>query len=384
MGDSTTRPKATRRKYLWLFIILLAIALAWWLWPDSGVKKDGLGFGFGGAQSTPVAVAKLEMGAIDRSISALGTVTAVKTITIRSRVEGTLLALNFNDGQIVKQDDVLAIIDPEPFQIKLDQALGQQAQHKAQMVSAKLDLDRFEKLYKQDSVALQQLDDARARYNELLGQSKSDAAAVEDARLQLEYTKIKAPAAGRLGIRKLDIGNLIRAGDSDGLVVLTQDQPIDVVFSITQSNLPELLSKYNSESALQVQLYDRSNTEVVATGELKAIDNQIDTATGTVQLKARFSNSDRSLFPNQFVQVRLLLGEQTGLIVPLRAIQMGSSGEYVYRVDAEDEVSMAPVTSLVDDGVNAVVKTDLEAGDRVVVQGTDRLRTGSKVEIIED
>lgn len=382
MGNSTTRPKATRRKYVLLLIIGLIAALAWWFWPG-GASKNGLGFGFRG-QATPVAVATVKQGAIDRSISALGTVTAVKTITIRPRVEGTLLELYFADGALVKKDEVLALIDPEPFQIKLDQALGQQAQHQAQMDLAKRDLARLEKLYKQDSVALQQLDDARAKYKELMGLAKSDAAAVADARLQLAYTQIKAPVAGRLGIRKLDIGNLVSAGDSNGLVVLTQDQPIDVKFAIAQINLPELLDKYNNESALTVLLLDQSNTELIASGELTAIDNQIDTATGTVQLKAQFANSKRNLFPNQFVQVRLLLGQQEGLLVPLRAIQMGSAGEYVYVVDENNEVAMVTVSTLVDDGVNAVVKTELQAGARVVVQGTDRLRSGSKVEIIED
>lgn len=341
-----------------------------------------MSFGFGG-QTTPVAVAEVRHGSIDRSLSALGTVVASQTVVVRPRVEGTLLELNFSDGQLIEKDDLLALIDPEPFEISLEQALGQQLQNQAQLDLAKNDLARYEKLYKQDSIARQQLDDARANVSQLEGQAKIDAAAVADARLQLSYTQIKSPGDGRLGMAKIDEGNLVGPGDSDGIVVLTQDQPIDVNFAVSQGNIPALLPKYNAGS-LRVQLFNQINNEVLATGDLVAIDNQIDTATGTVQLKASFDNQDRSLFPNQFVQVRLLLGAEDGLIIPIRAIQMGSSGEYVYKIDADDKVVMVPVQTIVDDGENAVITADLKIGERVVVQGTDRLRTGSQVEVIEE
>lgn len=379
MDKSTTRPSGMRRKLLLLLIILIALLL-WWFWPTD--KKDKLAFGFG-AQATPVAVAPVKQGAIKRSLNALGTVTASQTIVIRPRVEGTLLELNFVDGQVVAKDDVLALIDPEPFVISLNQALGQQIQNQAQLDLANSDLVRYERLFKQDSIAKQQLDDARAKVSQLKGQAKIDAAAVADAELQLSYTQIKAPAAGRLGMAKIDVGNLVGPADTDGLVVLTQDQPIDVIFALSQGNIPDLLPKYN-QGTLKVQLLDQTNNKVLGTGDLVAIDNQIDTATGTVQLKASFDNQDRLLFPNQFVQVRLLLGDVEGLVIPVRAIQMGSQGEYVYQLDAEDKVFMTPVLTLVEDDANAVVAANLKVGDRVVIQGTDRLRTGSKVEIIED
>lgn len=378
--DKPTGRRNKLRRSLLLWLIVLALILVWWFWPST--NKPNLGFGMR-AQSTPVAVTAVESGSLNRSIQALGTVTAVNTVTIRPRVEGTLLKLNFTDGQFVQQGDLLALIDPEPFQIKLDQALGQQIQHNAQLALAQQDLARYEKLYKQNSVARQQLDDARAKLTELQGQAKIDAAAVADAKLQLGYTRITAPATGRLGIRKIDEGNLIRAGDTDGLVVLTQNDPIDVVFAITQSNLPRVLSSDQQLAHLPVQIFDQVNNQVIATGNLYAIDNQIDTSTGSVQLKARFTNQDQSLFPNQFVQVRLLLGEEQGLIVPLQAIQRGSRGEYVYKVNPDNKVTMVNVLSLVDDGENAVVQADLAIGEKLVITGTDRLRENSLVEIIE-
>lgn len=378
--DKPTGRRNKLRRSLLFWLIVLALILVWWFWPST--NKPNLGFGMR-AQSTPVAVTAVESGSINRSIQALGTVTAVNTVTIRPRVEGTLLKLNFTDGQFVQQGDLLALIDPEPFQIKLDQALGQQIQHNAQLALAQQDLARYEKLYKQNSVARQQLDDARAKLTELQGQAKIDAAAVADAKLQLGYTRITAPATGRLGIRKIDEGNLIRAGDTDGLVVLTQNDPIDVVFAITQSNLPRVLSSDQQLAHLPVQIFDQVNNQVIATGNLYAIDNQIDTSTGSVQLKARFTNQDQSLFPNQFVQVRLLLGEEQGLIVPLQAIQRGSRGEYVYKVNPDNKVTMVNVLSLVDDGENAVVEADLAIGEKLVITGIDRLRENSLVEIIE-
>lgn len=395
MGDLSTRPKGLRRNFLLLLVALLAV-LVWWFWPAG--KNNNAGFGFGN-QVTPVAVAVVESGSIDRGLTALGTITASETVVVRPRVEGTLLELNFADGQIIQKDQVLALIDPEPYAIALDQSLGQQMQNQAQLDLAKQDLARYEKLYKQDSIAKQLLDDARAKYLQLQGQAKIDESAVADARLNLSYTEIKAPISGRLGMAKVDVGNLVGPSDADGLVVITQDQPIDVLFSVTQSNLPNVLAKFNQAKTLdvnnsstvantadrqtmQVQLFNRD--EIIATGELVAIDNQIDTATGTVQLKASFANLDRNLFPNQFVQVRLLLGTESGLVVPIRAIQMGSKGEYVYQLDADNKVLMTPVQTIVDDGINALVMSELQLGDRVVVQGTDRLRTGSKVEVIED
>ncbi len=388
MTSITTRPRGTRRRILaWAAACGLAAFALWHFWPGGAGGPGGPGGPGGrgfrmGAQATPVAVARAEPGRIDRTLRALGTVTPLATVVIRARVDGPLQSVNFDDGQAVRAGEVLAVIDPQPFRVQLDQALGQQMQHAAQLEQARRDLARYEQLYKQDSVARQQLDSARAQVRELQGQAKSDQAAVDDARLQLGYTEIRAPVDGRLGLRKVDAGNMIRTSDADGLVVLTQSRPIDVVFSIPQTRLPALLEARRAGPALQTRLFSDAAGTALATGALVAVDNQIDVATGTVQLKARFDNADESLFPNQFVQVRLRLGTQEGVTLPLRAVQRGSQGEYVYRLDAERKARVVPVTTGVDDGERVVIESGLRAGDTVVVEGTDRLRDGSEVEIV--
>ena len=384
MTHATTPPAGTRRRILvWAAVCAVAVFALWYFWPGSPApgRPGGRGFGLG-ALATPVSVTQAETGGIDRSLRALGTVTPLATVTIRARVDGPLQAVNFADGQAVQADDVLAVIDPQPFRIQLEQALGQQLQNAAQLDQARRDLARYEQLFKQDSVARQQLDSARALVRELQGRAKSDQAAVDEARLQLGYTEIRAPVDGRLGLRKVDVGNMIRASDADGLVVLTQSRPIDVTFSIPQSRLPALLEARRAAPDLQTQLFSDVAGTPVATGTLVAVDNQIDVATGTVMLKARFDNADDSLFPNQFVQVRLRLGLQNGVTLPLRAVQRGSQGEYVYRVDAGHKAHVVPVVTGVDDGNRVIIESGLQAGDTVGVEGTDRLREGSEVEIV--
>ncbi|MHA3903686.1 efflux RND transporter periplasmic adaptor subunit [Castellaniella sp. WN] len=385
MAHVTTRPRGARRRILaWAAACGLTAFALWYFWPGgAGGPGGGGGRGFRmGTQATPVSVARVESGRIDRTLRALGTVTPLATVTIRARVDGPLQSVNFADGQAVRAGDVLAVIDPRPFRVQLDQALGQQMQHAAQLEQARRDLARYEQLFKQDSVARQQLDSARAQVREFQGQAKSDQAAVDDARLQLGYTEIRAPVDGRLGLRKVDAGNMVRASDADGLVVLTQSRPIDVVFSIPQTRLPALLEARRAEPGLRTRLFSDAAGTALATGTLVAVDNQIDVTTGTVQLKARFDNADESLFPNQFVQVRLRLGTQEGATLPLRAVQRGSQGEYVYRLDAGGKARVVPVTTGVDDGERVVIESGLRAGDTVVVEGTDRLRDGSEVEIV--
>lgn len=383
MIDATTRLTGGRRRvWVWAALCILAGLVVWRFWPQGADQAPGRGFRGGAAQATPVSVTRVESGQIDRMLRALGTVNALATVTIRARVDGPLQSLHFSDGQSVQAGDLLAVIDPRPFEIQLQQAQGQQMQHAAQLDNARRDLARYEQLARQNSVARQQLDAARAQVGELQGQAKIDQAAVEEARLQLGYTRIQAPVAGRLGLRKVDVGNMVHASDAGGLVVLTQSRPIDVVFSIPQTRLPALQEARRTESGLRTQLFSQAGGPVLATGTLIAVDNQIDVATGTVQLKARFDNADESLFPNQFVQVRLRLGLESGLVLPLRAVQRGSAGEYVYRVDADRKAHVVPVVTGVDDGNRVVIESGLAAGDTVVVEGTDRLREGSLVEVV--
>ncbi|TAN28192.1 MAG: MdtA/MuxA family multidrug efflux RND transporter periplasmic adaptor subunit [Castellaniella sp.] len=382
MVESLRRTRR-RRGWIWLGVAFCVVVLAVWLWPRNQSGRSGSGPG-GAGGPTPVSVALAEPGQIERTLRGLGTVTPVSTVTIRSRVDGPLKALHFTDGQAVRAGDLLAEIDPRPFEIALQQAQGQQAQHMAQLDNARLDLARYETLYKQNSVARQQLDAARAQVRELQGQIQVDQAAVANARLQLGYTRIVAPSNGRLGLHKVDVGNMVHTTDTDGLVVLTQNQPMDVVFSIPQGQLPALLAARRQEPALQTRLTLAAGGRVVATGALLAVDNQIDVTTGTVQLKARFANADESLFPNQFVQVRLRLGLESGVVVPLRAVQRGSAGEFVYRVDAQHKAHVVQVTTGVDDSDQVVVESGLQAGDNVVTEGTDRLRDGSSVEVVPE
>lgn len=383
MIDVTTRLTGGRRRvWVWAALCILAGLVVWRFWPQGASQAPGRGFRGGAGQATPVSVTRVESGEIDRMLRALGTVNALATVTIRARVDGPLQSLHFSDGQSVQAGDLLAVIDPRPFEIQLQQAQGQQMQHAAQLDNARRDLARYEQLARQNSVARQQLDAARAQVGELQGQAKIDQAAVEEARLQLGYTRIQAPVAGRLGLRKVDVGNMVHASDAEGLVVLTQSRPIDVVFSIPQTRLPALQEARRKDSGLRTQLFSQAGGPVLATGTLIAVDNQIDVATGTVQLKARFDNADESLFPNQFVQVRLRLGLESGLVLPLRAVQRGSAGEYVYRVDADRKAHVVSVVTGVDDGNRVVIESGLAAGDTVVVEGTDRLREGSLVEVV--
>lgn len=380
MADSSTRARRARHWWVTGLLVVLAAGAAWFWWKEASPPAGPGSRGGGG--TIPVSVATVSAGHIDRVIRALGTVTSVGTVTIRSRVDGPLESLHFTDGQAVHGGDLLAVIDPHPFEIQLQQSLGQQAQHLAQLENARLDLARYEKLFKQNSVARQQLDTARAQVQELQGQARADAAAVADARLQLGYTRIVAPVDGRLGLRKVDIGNMIHASDTGGLVVLTRMRPIDVLFSIPQGSLPAVLAARRQTEALRVQLLAGVDGPVIASGELLAVDNQIDVATGTVQLKARFANTDESLFPNQFTQVRLRLGQEDGVVAPLRAILRNSAGPFVYRVNTDQTVHSVAVSTGVDDGTSVIVETGLQAGDRIVVEGTDRLRDGSKVEVV--
>ncbi len=334
------------------------------------------------AMAVPVRLATVETGPIDYTLKAIGTVTAFNTVTVRSRVDGELQKIAFTDGQKVREGDLLAQIDPRSYQVELDQALGQQKQNEAQLQNAQRDLQRYQLLFKQNSIAKQQVDAQAALVQQYLGSRKSDQAAVDSATLQLSFTRIIAPISGRLGLRKLDQGNMINASNTDGLVVITQTQPISVMFTLPQAQLPDVLEKIRGGQTLAVELYDRDDVRKIATGDLMALDNQIDVATGTVKLKARFANENESLFPNQFVNVRLRVGTAESLVVPTMAVQQGSIGAFVYLVDDESKVHVQPIVIGRVDEKRVAVASGLSAGQRVVVEGLDRLREGAKVEVV--
>ncbi len=387
--DDSRTPR--RRWWAWLLIIAAVLAGAYWFWGrDSGSDVPNSGGmaampGMFGPMQVPVRVATAEQGTIDVVFRALGTVTPLNTVTVRSRVEGELQKIYFQDGQKVKEGDLLAQIDPRPYQVRLDQAKGQQQQNRAQLENARRDLQRYQLLFKQNSIARQQVDTQAALVQQLEGSLVSDQAAVDDARLQLSFTRITAPISGRLGLRTVDQGNLIAANSTDGLVVITQTQPIAVLFTLPQAQLPPVISALREGRTLPVELYDSTDTRKLATGQLVSIDNQIDVTTGTLRLKAQFDNEDEILFPNQFVNVRLGVNlNQPALVTPTRAIQQGSRGAFVYVVTAENKVRIQPVVAGTVDGSRVAIESGLQAGDQVVIEGVDRLREGAAVEVVKD
>ncbi len=391
MPESSSSPQRRRGRRGFLFFVLLVVVAAgvwWWSGQQGADDTDapggfagGMRGGFGGP--VPVRAGTADLRQMDHTLQAIGTVTALNTVTVNSRVEGELDEILFNEGGYVEKNDVIARIDPRTYQVGLEQAQGQLAQTRARLTNAKQDLQRYEQLFGQQSIARQQLDSQQALVNELEATQQANQAAVEDAQLQLSFTDIVAPVSGRVGLRQVDVGNLIRAGSTDGLVVITQTQPISVRFSLPQADLPDVQAAMQDHD-LKVDVYGSDGGTILDSGTLQAVDNQIDTATGTVSLKARLPNQDEALFPNQFVNVRLHVESGERLAIPSAALQYGSIGAFVYVIDEDDSVRVQEVAAGQADGRYVMISAGLEAGDRVVLEGVDRLREGSEVEVIED
>lgn len=394
MPDPDAIPYRPRRGRFWLYVVLLVAVTAGVYWYYSQDDADPVvpaghptGMGamramFGG--NVPVRLATAELRTMDHTLQAIGTVEAYNTVTVRSRVDGELQEILFTDGQRVEQGDVLARIDPRTYQVQLDQALGQQAQNLAQLQNAELDLKRYQQLYQQQSLARQQLDTQRALVEQHRAMAQTNQAAVDHARLQLSFTEITAPLSGRLGLRQVDVGNLISAGSTEGLVVITQVQPISVRFSLPQADLPDVLAAMGSGRTLPVGIYGPDGATLLDEGVLAAVDNQIDVATGTVSFKAHLPNTDETLFPNQFVNVRLNVDSGQSLAVPVTAVQYGSIGAFVYVIDEQNAAHIQEVIPGRVDGRYMAISAGLSPGERVVTDGIDRLREGSTVEIVDD
>ncbi|WP_406819018.1 MdtA/MuxA family multidrug efflux RND transporter periplasmic adaptor subunit [Pseudomonas sp. KnCO4] len=394
--------RSPRRWLVGLLILLLVAALAWWLWPaatpahkDSSGGRAGKGAGmgmmggrpgFGGSSDpVPVRVEPVRVGDFPLYYKALGTVTATNTVNVRSRVAGELVKIHFKEGQQVKAGDLLAEIDPRPYRIALQQAEGTLAQNQAQLKNAQVDLARYKGLYAEDSIAKQTLDTAEAQVAQFQGLVKTNQAQVNDARLNLEFTQIRAPINGRVGLRQLDLGNLVAANDTTALVVITQTEPISVAFTLPETELSTVLERYRSGASLPVEAWDRSDSKLQSTGVLGSIDNQIDTTTGTLKFKGRFENRDLALFPNQFVNVRLLADTLRQVtLAPAAAIQFGNDGTFAYVVNEQSTVNVRKLKVGASDGEYSVILEGLKAGERLVLEGTDRLREGTKVEVVED
>ena len=400
-------PLSPRRRtitYIVGILVLILVVAGVWYWftqRDAGANgaqgtvaqgnakggKGGAGKGgrFGGAGGPqPVQAATARVADVNVVQTALGTATALRTAIVKPRVDGLLQKLLFTEGQIVKEGDVLAQIDPVPLQVALAQAEGTLARDAAQLNNARLDLERYQTLLKQDSIAQQQVDQQAALVRQLEGTVKISQAQVDSARLQLSYTRITAPIGGRLGLTQVDAGNQVHTSDANGIAVITQVDPMGVLFTIPQDTLPRVLERLRAGEKLPVDAWDREQKALLAKGELVSTDNVIDVTTGTVRLKARFPNTQSKLFPNQFVNVRMVVDTRRGVVtVPTAAIQRNAQGTVVYVVKEDNSVTLRPVTTGPAEGQITVIEKGLEAGERVVTDGIDRLREGSKVEVTD-
>lgn len=379
------------RWWIWLLVIAIAAGGFWWYRgshnksADSAAAPGGAGGAKGkglgaGAYAVPVVVATAQSGDLPVFFNGLGSVTPVATVTIRSRVDGQLINVAFKEGEFVKQGDLLAEIDPRPFQVQLEQAQGQLAKDQAARRDAEVNYERFKLLFKEGVIPQQQLDTQQSQVGQFDGAIKSDQAQIDNAKLQLTYCHITSPVSGRVGLRLVDPGNIIHATDTTGLIVITQVQPISVVFSLPQDQLPQVYDKLRKGVQLTVEAYDRDNTAKITSGKLLTIDNQIDPTTGTYKLKALFDNADHALFPNQFVNVHLLVDTRKNLtLVPVPAIQRGPQGTYVYVVGQGNAVNIRSVNIAQTTGNTAGLSSGLKQGEVVVIDGQDKLQDGSKV-----
>ncbi|WP_260476904.1 MdtA/MuxA family multidrug efflux RND transporter periplasmic adaptor subunit [Stenotrophomonas sp. 278] len=335
-------------------------------------------------QATPVRVATASQEDLVVRLKALGTVTPLNTVSLRSRVDGELLRLTFAEGQHVKAGDLIAEIDPRPFQVQLARALGTQQQNLAELDNARSQLKRFEELQRQSFVSAQDLNDQRSKVRQLEGRRQTDQAAVDEARLQLQYTRITAPVAGRMGLRNVDVGNLVRSGDTEPLATITQTTPISVLFTVPEPDLPAVVTAARANPQLTVEAWDREERQALGNGVLSSLDNRIDTATGTLKLRAQFANADEALFPNQFVNVRLQVSSADSVVIPNAAVQFGSKGSYVYVIAPDNTSHLRNVVLGPADGERVAVREGLKAGENVVVEGIDGLRDGAPVLIVTE
>lgn len=376
-----------RRSWLFLALVILVAAGVYALRHRSdsnGGPGAFRGRGMDANRVQPVSVANVRVADVPIWLAALGTVTPKNLVTVRSRVDGQLMRVNFEEGQMVKAGQLLAEIDPRPFQAQLQQAEGQLQRDRALLENARLDLQRYQELLARDSISKQQVDTQTALVRQYEGVVGTDQGQVDNARLQLSFCRIASPVAGRLGLRQVDPGNQIHASDTNGLASVAQLQPMTVLFSIPETRLPLIARQSANYRNVRVEAWDQGQKTLVAKGHLLTTDNLIDTATGTIKLRAEFANDDNALFPNQFVNVRLLAGvEKEQLVVPAAALMRGERGTFVFVVDAQNAVHAVVVTPGQSGGDIVAVVGNLKAGDRVVMDGADKLRDGAKVEVIE-
>lgn len=396
LGEPPVRDASTPKSHRWLWIVALVVLVALGFWYFRGnhasteaqgpAASGGAGRGQGrqgggpGGLVVPVVVATAQRGDLPVYFNGLGTVTAFNTVTVHSRVDGQITKINFQEGQFVHQGQSLLEIDARPYQVQLEQAEGQLAKDQAQLRDVQVNYERYQLLYKEGVIPKQQLDTQGAQVGQFEGSIKADQGVIDSAKLQLVYSRVIAPISGRIGLRLVDVGNIVHASDTNGLLVITQLQPIAVIFALPQDQLPQVATKLRNGQQLVVDAFDRDDTDKIESGKLLTIDNQIDTTTGTYKLKAVFNNDRNTLFPNQFVNVHLLADVKKDLmIVPASAIQRGPQGTYVYVVQNGNTAKIQAVTVAQTAATTVGLSAGLNPGDVIVVDGQDKLQDGSRV-----
>lgn len=376
------RPEKKRgQRWGWMLLVLVVVG-AFIFFRYQQAKQAAREKGKRPAPPTPVLALPARVGDIGVYLTGLGSVTPVSTVTVRSRVDGQLMEVLYREGEMVKKGALLATIDPRPFQVQLLQAEGQMTRDREQLNNARLDLARYRLLWEQNSIPKQQLDTQEALVRQLEGVLKFDKGQVENARLQLRYSRITAPISGRVGLRLVDAGNIIHSSDTNGLVVITKLQPITVLFPIAEDSIAPVLAQLKKGSILTVEAFDREQKQKLSAGTLLTLDNQVDPTTGTVRFRALFTNEDGVLFPNQFVNARVLAETKRGVIlIPTAAIQRSSQRVFVYVVTGDKTIQLRQVRTGVSHEGETSIESGLKAGELVVVDGAERLREGSKVEL---
>ena len=391
--NESGEPRTRSRWWIWALMIVVVLGGIWSYrgnHAETQAQNNGAGgagsypagsFGPGGdAPAVPVVVTTAQRGDLPVYFNGLGTVTAFNTVTVRSRVDGAIVKVNFTEGQFVHEGDALVEIDPRPYQVAFEQAQGQLAKDEAQLKDVQTDLERYNLLYKEGVIPKQQVDTQTALVGQSKGSIQADQAAIDSAKLNITYSHIIAPIGGRVGLRLVDIGNIVHATDLTGLVVITQLQPISVIFTLPQDQLPQVMSKLRSGPQLSVEAWDRDDATKIANGKLATVDNQIDVTTGTYKLKAIFSNDTNILFPNQFVNVHLLVDTKHNVtIVPVAAIQRGPQGTYVYIAGPGDAAKIQAVTISQTTGNLVGLAAGVNPGESVVIDGQDKLQDGTKI-----
>jgi multidrug efflux system membrane fusion protein len=380
--DKGARPGRGLRRLVLLVLLVAALAAGWHWRPRPPAPGTHGPFAAGQMPPQPVGAAIVGRGPIHVVLDELGTVTPLATVTVRTQINGRLVAVGFTEGQKVKKGDFLAEIDPRPYQVSLEQAQGQLLRDQSLLAQARADLQRYETLGRQDSISRQQVQDQRFLVGQYTGLVQSDQAQVDGAKLNLTYCHIVSPIDGTVGLRLVDPGNYVQTSDSTGIAVITEMQPISVLFAVPQAVVPELLARLHSGAVLTASAFDQADVTELAQGKLASLDNQINTTTGTLNMRAVFANTDGRLYPNQFVNVHLLLDTLSDVVrVPLPAVQRGAPGTFVYVIGPDHRVSVRVVRLGPVDGAYQAVLDGLRPGEEVVIDGTDRLCEGALVTV---